>query len=330
MLVSALRLAGIARAVATLAVISAALIGDRALAQEWPTRPVKVIVPNGPGGVSDTTARLTSDRLAKIFRQPFVIENKGGAGGTIGTELAARAPNDGYTLYLGGGAQFTVNPLIKKLGYDPLKDLTPISMVTINGMALVVHPDVPAHSVRELIDYVKARPGQVNYGVAGLGQSSHLAPAAFAARTGLDMVVVPYQSTPPALVGLVAGTVQMFFGNVSDVIELVQAGKARMLAISTAQRTKRFPDVPTVAETVPGFVMTGWIGYFAPAGTPRAIIDRVATALASICREEEVVRTMANVGIDTVGDTPQEFAAAIQADLPIVRTAVEAAGLLKR
>ncbi len=330
MLVSPFLLAGIARVVAILAVISAALICNRALAQEWPARPVKVIVPNGPGGVSDTLARLTSDRLARVFRQPFVIENKGGAGGIIGTELAARAPNDGYTLYFGGGAQFTVNPLIKKLSYDPLTDLTPVSMVSINGMALVVHPDVPAHSVRELIDYVQARPGQVNYAVAGLGQSSHLAPAAFAARTGLDMVVVPYQSTPPALVGLIAGTVQMFFGNVSDVMELVQAGKARMLAISTAQRAERFPDVPTVAETVPDFVMTGWIGYFAPAGTPRAIIDRVAMALASICREEEVVRTMANVGIDAVGNTPEQFAAAIQADLPIVRAAVAAAGLLQR
>jgi tripartite-type tricarboxylate transporter receptor subunit TctC len=300
-----------------------------ATAQDWPSRPVRIIVPNGPGGISDTLARLTSDRMAKIFGQPFVIENKGGAGGTIGTELAAHAPNDGYTLYFGGGAQFMVSPLIKKLSFDPLKELTPVSMVSINGMALVVHPDLPVRSVREFIDYIKANPGRVNYGAAGLGQSSHLTPAAFAARVGLDMVVVPYQSTPPALVGLLSGTVQVFFGNVSDVMELVQGGKGRMLAISTAQRVARFPDVPTVAETVPGFVMTGWIGYFAPAGTPRAIIDRVAAAVASICREGDVASQMANMGIDAVGNTPEEFAAAIATDVPIMRSAVEAAGLLQ-
>ena len=162
-------------------------------------------------------------------------------------------------------------------------------MVSINGMALVVHHDLPVRSVREFIDYVKANPGKVNYGVAGLGQSSHLAPAAFAARAGLDMVVVPYQSTPPALMGLLSGTVQVFFGNVSDVMELVQSGKGRLLALSTEKRVPQFPDIPTVSETVAGFVMTGWIGYFAPTGTPRPIIDRVAKALAAICREPDVV-----------------------------------------
>jgi tripartite-type tricarboxylate transporter receptor subunit TctC len=330
MIVCLLPPTGTACIAALLALVGLTFGRGPAAAQDWPSHPVKVIVPNGPGGISDTLARLTSDRLAKTFGRPFVIENKGGAGGIIGTELAARAPNDGYTLYFGGGAQFTVNPLIKKLSYDPLVDLTPISMISINGMALVVHPDLPVHSVRELVDHVKANPGKVNYAAAGLGQSSHLAPAAFAARTGLDMVVVPYQSTPPALVGLLSGTVQVFFGNVSDVMELVQSGKARLLAISTAKRSSRFPDVPTVAETVPGFVMTGWIGYFAPARTPRTIIDRLAAALGSICGEADVVRTMANVGIDAVGNTPEEFAAAIAADVPVVRSAVEAAGLLKQ
>jgi len=301
-----------------------------AAAQDWPTRPVKVIVPNGPGGISDVLARLTVERLAKVFGEPFVVDNRGGAGGTIGTEAAARSPNDGYTLYFGGGAQFTVNPLIKQLAYDPLADLTPISMVSVNGMAFTVHPDLPVHSLREFIDYARAHPGRINYAVAGLGQSSHLAPAAFAAREGLNLVAVPYQSTPPAIIGLVSGTVQMFFGNVSDVMEVVRAGKARMLAVSTARRLAQFPEVPTVAETVPGFAMTGWIGYFAPTGTPRPIIERLARAIMAICREPDVVRIMANAGIDAVGNTPEEFSAAIQADLPIVRAAVEAAGLMRK
>jgi len=303
---------------------------DSLRAQDWPARPVKVIVPYGPGGISDILARLTADRMTKMFGQPFVIENRGGAGGVIGTEFAARSPNDGYTLYLGGGAQFSVNPLVKKLTYDPLTELTPISMVSINGMALTVHPDLPARSVREFIDFVRANPGKINYASAGLGQSSHLTPAAFAAREGLDMVVVPYQSTPAAVVGLLSGAVQVFFGNVSDVLELVQSGKARMLAISTEKRVAQFPNIPTVNETVPGFVMTGWIGYFAPAGTPRPIIDRVSKAVVAICHEPEVIKTTANVGIDAVGNTPEEFAAAIKADLPIVRSAVEAAGLLRK
>ena len=301
-----------------------------AVAQDWPARPVKVIVPYGPGGISDVLARLTAERMTKIFGHPFVIENRGGAGGVIGTEYAARSPNDGYTLYLAGGAQLTVNPLIKKLSYDPLKELTPISMVSINGMALTVHPDLPVRSVRELIAHVRANPGKINYASAGLGQSSHLTPAAFAAREGLDMVVVPYQSTPAALVGLASGSVQLFFGNLSDVLELVQGGKARMLAISTEKRMAQFPDVPTVTETVPGFVMTGWIGYFAPTGTPRQIIDRVAKAIIAICREPEVMKIMISAGIDPVGDTPEEFEAAIAADLPIVHSAVEAAGLLRK
>src|SRR5437763_661961 len=145
--------------------------------------------------------------------------------------------------------------------------------------ALTVHPDLPVRSVREFIAHVRANPGKINYASAGLGQSSHLTPAAFAARESLDMVVVPYQSTPAALVGLASGSVQLFFGNLSDVLELVQGGKARMLAISTEKRMAQFPDVPTVSESVPGFVMTGWIGYFAPTGTPRPIIDRVAKAI---------------------------------------------------
>lgn len=316
----------------SLAVVAAVLSSNAGsvAAQEWPAHPVKVIVPYGPGGISDTLARMTADRLSKAFGQPFVIENCGGAGGVIGTEAAARSPADGYTLYFAGGAQLTVNPLVKKIAYDPIKDFAPISMVSVNGMALTVHPDLPARSVREFIDYVRANPGQINYASAGLGQSSHLTPAAFAAREGLNMVVVPYQSTPQALVGLLSGSAQVFFGNVSDVLELVHTGKARMLAISTQKRVAQFPDIPTVSETVPGFVMTGWIGYFAPAGTPRPIIDKLAGFLIAICREPDLVRTMANVGIEAVGDTPDEFAAEIEADLPRARAAVEAAGLLRK
>jgi tripartite-type tricarboxylate transporter receptor subunit TctC len=313
---------------ATIAGWSWTAVDCAAHAQDWPSRPVKVIAPNAPGGLTDIIARLTGDRLSKTFGQPFVLDNRGGGGGIIGTEAAVRSPPDGYTLYFGGASQITVNQLVKKLSYDPVKDLVPISMVSSNGFALVVHPDLPVHTLGEFIDYVKAHPGKLNYAAAGYGQYSHLAPAALAARVGLDMVLVPYQGTPAALVGMISGTVQMFFGNVSDVIELVNSGKARMLAISTAERIPQLPDVPTVAETVPGFVLTGFVGYFAPVGTPRPIVDRISKALIAICREPEIVKTMAAVSNQAEGTTPEAYAAYIQAALPIARSAVEAAGLL--
>jgi tripartite-type tricarboxylate transporter receptor subunit TctC len=220
--------------------------------------------------------------------------------------------------------------LIQKLNYDPVKDLTPVSMVTLNGMAFAVNNDLPAHSIQEFVAYARANPGKINYGATGLGASSHLAPAAFAARERLDMVVVPYTATPPSIVALLNGTIQLFFGNVSDILGSVRAGKVRLLAFSTEKRLPQFPDIPTVSETVPNFVMTGWNGYFAPAGTPRPIIDRLAQAIATVCHDPEVVNLMSELGADAVGSTPEELAAAIRADLPIYRAAVEAAGLMRK
>jgi tripartite-type tricarboxylate transporter receptor subunit TctC len=301
-----------------------------AQAQEWPSRSVKVIVPYGPGGISDVFARITADRLAKAFGKPFVIESRGGAGGAIGTEYAVRSPADGYTLYFAGGGQFSVLPLMQKLNYDPVRDLTPVSMVTNNGMALVVNNALPVHSVREFIAYARANPGRLNYGATGLGASSHLTPAAFAARERLDMVVVPYTATPPSITALINGTIQLFFGNISDILGPAEAGQVRLLAFSTPQRLPRFPDVPTVAETVPDFVITAWNGYFAPAGTPRPIVDRLAQAIAAICHDPEVVTLFSDLGVDAVGSTPEELSAAIHADLPTYHAAVEAAGLLRK
>jgi tripartite-type tricarboxylate transporter receptor subunit TctC len=299
-------------------------------AQEWPARPVKVIVPYGPGGIADVLGRITAERLSKLLGQPFVIESRGGAGGSIGTEYAVRSPPDGYTLYFAGGGQFSVLPLMQKLNYDPIKDLVPVSMATLNGMAFAVNNDLPVHSIREFIDYARANPGKINYGATGLGASSHLAPAAFAAREHLDMVVVPYTATPPSIVALINGTIHVFFGNVSDIVGTVQGGKVRLLAFSTERRLAQFPDIPTVSETVPNFVMTGWNGYFAPAGTPRPIIDRLARAIALVCRDPEVIKILSELSVDAVGSTPEAFGAAIQADLPVYRAAVEAAGLMRK
>ncbi len=299
-------------------------------AQNWPNHAVRVIVPYGPGGITDVVARLTAERLSKALGQPFIVENRGGAGGAIGTELAARSPNDGYTLYIAGGGPFTIVPQMQKLSFDPVADLAPVGMITSNGMAFTVQPDLPANSLREFIDYAKAHPGEINYSVGGIGTLSHLAPTLFAAREGLNMIAVPYQSMPPTITALLTKTVDMFFGNISDVIDPIRSGKVRLLAISTAKRSAEFPDVPTVAETVPGFTMTGWHGVFVPRGTPQPIIDRISKALVAISHEPEFSKILGNLGIDTTSSTPDGLAQAIKSDTALFRAALDAAGLLRK
>ncbi len=311
------------------AVFVVAVLGcvPRAHAQEWPSRPVRIIVPYGPGGIGDLVVRLTTDRLSKMFGQPFILENRPGGGGVLGMEYAARSAADGYTLAQAGGNQFSVVPLMQKLSYDPVKDLTPISIIAENGMALAVNVDLPVRSVREFLDYAKANPGKLNYGTGGVGTSSHLVPAAFAARAGLDLIAIPYQSTPASVLAVINGTVQIFFGNIPDIVESYRGGRVRLLALSNARRIPQFPDLPTVAESVPGFVMTGWNGIFAPAGTPQPIIRRLSQAIAAICRDPEVVNRMTSLSLEPVGNTPGEVAETIHKELPIYEAAVTAAGL---
>lgn len=299
-------------------------------AEDWPNRAVKIVVPYGPGGIADVFGRLAADRLARTLGQPFIVESRPGAGGSIGTGAVARAPADGYTLLFAGGAQLSVVPLMQTLTYDPVKDLAPVSMITVNGMALAVNLDLPVATTRELIDYAHANPGKLSYGSTGLGSSSHLAPAALSARERMEMVVVPFQATPPSIMALINGSIQVFFGNISDVLEWARDGKLRLLAISTERRDPRLPEVATVAETVPGFVMTGWNAVFAPAGTPPAIIERLALSLAGVCKDADVLKIMASLGVDPACGTPAQLADAIAADLPIYRAAAEAAGLRRQ
>jgi tripartite-type tricarboxylate transporter receptor subunit TctC len=225
-------------------VLSAAVLGAPATiahAQEWPTRFVKVVVPYGPGGISDVLGRITADRLSKMFGQRFIVETHPGANGALGTEYAVRSPADGYTLYEGGGAQFSVVPLMQRLSYDPVKDLAPISMIASNGMAFAINRELPVHSLREFIDYARANPGKINYGSVGRGSSSDLTPAAIAAREGLSLVGVPYTGAPPAILALMNGTIQLFFGNISDIVGQIGSGKVRLLAVSTAKPCRSFP-----------------------------------------------------------------------------------------
>lgn len=301
-----------------------------AQAQDWPTRPVKIVVPYGPGGISDVLARMVADRLTAKFGQRFIIETRPGANGAIGTEYAVRSPPDGYTLYHAGGAEFSVVPLMQKLSYDPIKDLAPISMTAVNGMAMAINRDLPVQSVADFIAYARAHPGKINYASVGRGSNSDLTPAAFASRVGIQLVDVPYTGAPPVILALINGTIQLFFGNVSDIVGSVRSGDVRLLAVSSAKRMPQFPDVPTVSETVSDFVMTGWNGFFAPAGTPRPIIARLSQAIAEACHDPELVGKMANLSLDAVGSTPEELAEAIKADQPVYRQAMQAAGLLPK
>jgi tripartite-type tricarboxylate transporter receptor subunit TctC len=298
-----------------------------ACAQDWPTRPIKVIVPYGPGGVSDTMARLTADRLSKALDQPVVIENKSGAGGSIGTEAAVRSPNDGYTLLFASASQLTVVPLTQKLKFDPVAGLTPISIVGENPMAIAVHPSLPVKSIPELIAHARANPGKVDYGTAGLGTNSHLTGAAFAAKLGLQLVPVPYKSATPAVTGLLAGEVPLYFGNTSDTLAHAKAGTVRVLAVTTPQRLPQFPDIPTVAESVPGFSWVSFNALFAPAGTPKPIVDKLARLVMEICRDPDFAQRLASLGVDAKSATPEETAAAVQEDLQRSAMAVDAAGI---
>jgi tripartite-type tricarboxylate transporter receptor subunit TctC len=232
-------------------------------------------------------------------------------------------------IYIAGGSPLTVVPQIQKVSYDPTKALSPVSMISKNPMAFTVHPDLPIRSLAEFIDYVKARPGQINYSVGGIGSSSQLAPALLAAREGLDMLAVPYQGMPPAVSALLAGTVQMFFGNITDVIEQLRGGRFRLLAVSGEKRSAAFPDIPTVAETLPGFTMIGWHGVFVPAGTPRTVVDRLSGAITALASDPEFIKILGNLGIDSVGSTPGELALAIQSDIALYKPALAAAGLLR-
>jgi tripartite-type tricarboxylate transporter receptor subunit TctC len=309
------------------AALAAAAAVSPAAAGDWPERPIRVIVPYGAGGTSDTLARLTADRLSKMLKQPMVIENRAGAGGAIGTEVAARADADGYTLFFASVSQITVSPLTHKLKFDPMKDLTPISLVGENPMGIAVHPSFPAKTLKEMIDYVRANPGKVNYANAGIGTNSHLVGAAFTKKLGLKMVAVPYKSANPATTAVIAGEVPVYFGNTTDTIKHAKNGTLRQLAVTTEKRLPQYPDIPTVAETVPGFSWVSFNAVFAPTGTPQPIIDRVAKDIAAICKDPDFVKRLEPLGVVAHSTTPAESIALVKEDAVRSAEAVDAAGV---
>ena len=297
-------------------------------AQSYPARPIRFIVPFAPGGGTDVLARLLAQRLFDPLGQPVVVDNRPGAGGVIGAEIAARAPADGYTIVLGSPGPLTINPNLQRVPYDTLRDFAPISLATISPFVLVLHPSVPAGSVKDLIALAKARPGQLNYGSAGNGSVSHFSAEQFKSLAGVDLVHIPYKGAGPAVTDLLAGRLHLMFENLPTVVQHVRAGKLKMLAVGTRSRSALVPEYPTVAEAgVPGFESSTAFGVLAPAKTPAAAIARLNRELVNILHSPDIREKMTAQGVEAVGGTPQQYSAHLKDELAKYGRIVKAAGI---
>jgi tripartite-type tricarboxylate transporter receptor subunit TctC len=275
-----------------------------------------MVVPYAAGGNTDVVARITALRLSAVLGQPVLVENRPGAGGTVGTGFVAKAAPDGYTIIMAAIGPIVIAPFVQKIPYDPVRDLVPVSNVSTNPLVLTVPPLLPARSVKELIELARARPGKLNFSSAGVGGLTHLCAEIFRHRAKIDIVHVPFKGGHPATVAAVAGEVQMTFANYSDAISQLKGGKLSALGITSAARQAQTPEVPTIAESgLPGFECVSWNGVLAPAGTPPEIVSRLSRAIQEIAREPDVRQRFTDIGSAAVGDTPEVFHAFIQSQL---------------
>ena len=285
-----------------------------ASAQDFPNRPIKMIVPYAAGGLPDTMTRIVGVHASELLGQQIVVENRGGAGGISGSEAVAKAPADGYTLLIADVGQVAINQhIFSKLPYDPRKDFAPVTLIGTSALFLALHPSVPANNFKQLVAYIKANPNKVNYGSSGVGSIHHLATEALAHALGLKIVHVPYKGTGQAVPALLGGQVAMLYSSLPSLEAQIKAGKVKMVAISTLRRSPQAPDVPTVAEMgVPGYDFAPQIGVLAPAGTPPAVVQKLSTELAKAARHPDTVKRFTELGIDAAGSTPEEYAAMIR------------------
>jgi tripartite-type tricarboxylate transporter receptor subunit TctC len=290
------------------AAFGAAMLGS-ASAQDFPTKPITIVVPFSAGGTTDILARILAQSLQAELQQPIVVDNRAGAGGNIGTQAVARAQPDGYTLLLGTVGTHAINAaLYKKLGFDPVKDFAPLTRVANVPNLLVANPAQPYKTVRELIAYAKANPGKVNFGSSGAGTSIHLSGELFKSLAGVDIQHVPYKGSAPAVADLLGNQIGIMFDNMPSSIAHVRNGGLRPLAVTTAKRSPELPDVPTVAEAgVPGYEATSWFGMFAPAQTPAPVVARLHGALTKVLNDPGVKKRMAEQGAEPVSETPEQF-----------------------
>jgi tripartite-type tricarboxylate transporter receptor subunit TctC len=310
------------------AVLSVAAVGA-VQAQAYPNKPVRLIVPYPAGGTTDIIARVAAQQLSERLKQPFVVENKAGANGAIGSVEVARAPADGYTLLMGTASTHGINSAVyKSLPYDAVKDFAPVTIVASTPNIIAVHPSVPAKNLQELLALAKAQPGKLNYGSTSLGGSPHMSAELLKMMAGVDMVHVPYKGAAPMLTDLMGGQVQVGFDNLPSTINFVRSGKVRAIAVTTPQRWPGAPEIPTVAESgLPGYEVSGWFGLLAPAGTPPAVLAAIQQTIADAVKQPDIAKQMLELGAQPVANTPDAFAKLIQADVAKWRDVVKTTGV---
>lgn len=292
-----------------------ALPGQFALGQTYPAKPIRFIVPFAPGGGSDIVARLAAQPLNEALGQPVVVDNRGGAGSTLGTDLAAKAPADGYTLLLGNISLAFNASLYKKLPYDAIRDLAPVTLVAIQPNIVVIHPAVPAKSLKEFIELARSQPGKLAFASAGTGAGTHLAVELLKLRLKIDLLHVPYKGTGPALTDLLGGQVQMMFSTFASALPHVKSGRLRALGVSSIKRSPAAPDVPTFGEAgIPDFEYNTWYGILAPAGTPRAVIGKLNQTMRKALAAQDTKHKFDVQGLEPLDNTPAEFAAYLRAE----------------
>jgi tripartite-type tricarboxylate transporter receptor subunit TctC len=296
---------------------------------QYPERTIRIIVPYTAGGTVDILARALGERLTAAWKQPVVIENRPGAGGSVGAEAAARATPDGYTLYMSTNSPLTTNVWLQKVNYDPVRDFAPITVAGENSIVLVTHPSVPATNIKELVAYVKTKkPGELSAGTSGQGTTAHLSLAQFNKRAGVEVTHVPYRGGVPSLTAALANEVPMTFSDIVPAMPLIRAGKLRGLATTGPRRAGISPDIPTMSEAgLPGFNIVAWVAFVAPAGTPKDITLKLHEAVSRALKEESFRKRLVDMGIDPIGMPPDEFAEFLRKELPRWKVIVEEAGV---
>lgn len=298
-----------------------------AFAQAYPVKPVRVLIPWPPGGSNDVVGRIVMQKLSEALGQQFVIDNRSGAAGTIGADVVAKAPPDGYTIMVNSTTHLGNAHLYKKLPYNTLKDFTGVGMMVSQPGALTVHPSLPVKSVKELIALARARPGEILYSSSGSGSAPHLSMALFISMTGIKMVHIPYKGGAPQVTALVAGEAQVSLATVATVIHHIRAGKLRALGVNSSNRVAVLRDTPTIAEAgVPGYEMSPWIGVFAPAGTPRPIIDRLHAEITRVLRMPDIAQSLSNQSLEPLFESTNEFNTRIRADYEKYGKLIQLAG----
>jgi tripartite-type tricarboxylate transporter receptor subunit TctC len=306
--------------------LSAGLV-TQTWAQAYPSKPIRIIAPFAPGGGTDFIARVAAQKLSEVLGQQAIVDNRAGAGGTLGAELGAKAAPDGYTFTLISGS-YAVNPSLYKLNFDPVADITAVIQMSQGPFLVVVHPSLPVKNIKELIALAKAKPNSLNYASSGTGSITHLATALFADMAGIKMVHIPYKGTSPAITDTIAGQTQILFGSVAATLPQMKSGRFKGIAVSTPKRIAAAPEIPTVSESgLKGYEVILWHGMIAPKGLPKPILDRVNGELNKILQNKDMQDKLAGDGVSSAGGTPEQFAALIKRDIEVWRKVVQKAGV---